>query len=322
MILVGLLAFKNEEQYLPDCLKQLTSICDIVLGHDDFSTDKSASIFKEFGGVLIPNCRSLPWGNGGEFQVRDGLLKSGRLYGGTHFICLDADELFSPDIVDNVRPEIERLTPGRALCYRWINCWASDGGDELLQDVANATMKDFSFADDELLNYTYGEMHISRTPTMDSQKSQSVLDGGVLHLQYTDFTNFVAKQFWYELSEIIYSKHPYYYVDYKYLRHMRRPRNLTTQESLSTKNLVRNLRSEALSETHRLQIMKLLESVNKEQVSHLKLLRYFFLKELYVSAYGSEPPKQNFFNSIKDSLLLVQFVIRSRIARWKSQSAE
>ena len=322
MKLIGLITFKNEENNLPDCLVQLMSVCDLVLGHDDLSVDNSKSIFKDFGGILIPNSRSLPWGNGGEFQIREKLLEYGRAAGGTHFICLDADEVLIFDNPSEVRHEIEGLLPGYALCYLWVNCWMNQKNDRILQDQNGSTFKDFVFADDVGVHYSAGKMHISRTPILDSNRIFSSLSNSVLHLQFVDYQNYLAKQLWYQLSEILYSNHPYYYVEYKYLKHMKRPKHLTSLNMRVEAILSMGTKSRNVSSFQQDRILELLKSLESDKVSHLVMWRLHFLRKLYVRAYGAEPPEGNIFRFFFSRLLLLQFVIRSKLSSWKAKYAK
>jgi hypothetical protein len=85
---------------------------------------------------------------------------------------------------------------------------------------------DFVFADAPGLEIPYGMIHFSRTPTQASSHVNSTCDGGVLHLQNFNFANFIAKQLWYQLNEVVFNNYPYFYVEYKYLNFTKKPTDL------------------------------------------------------------------------------------------------
>lgn len=58
---------------------------------------------------------------------RNRLLEAGREIGGTHFIVLDADEMFTANCLENnfLKNTILRLEPGDVLWMIWICLWRS-----------------------------------------------------------------------------------------------------------------------------------------------------------------------------------------------------
>jgi glycosyltransferase involved in cell wall biosynthesis len=320
MKIIALLAFKNEEVFLRNNLPQLSELCDVLLGHDDNSADKSGEIFTEYGGVLIPQSRSLDWANGGQFQVRNALLRIGREKGGTHFICLDADEVFTSDVAKDLRDQIAELSPGSALCLKWINCWTDPANEKFAYDPKAVIYKDFVFADADGLEIPFGLIHFSRTPTTESSHVRSASEGGVLHLQNYNYENFVAKQLWYQLSEIMFNNYPYFYVEHKYLYFTKRPHNLVSIEPHWIEGMP-HLKSETkLSVYWRLEILKVLNQIKDLNAQYLELWENPFLGEIYNEFYGVRPAVKTPLRVAYDRARLTLFVLRSRVANWRSQN--
>jgi hypothetical protein len=320
MKIIALLAFKNEEVFLRNNLPQLSELCDVLLGHDDNSTDKSREIFTKYGGVVIPHSRDLDWANGGQFQVRDKLLRIGRAQGGTHFICLDADEVFTSDVAKDLRNQIVKLSPGSALCFKWINCWAHSAHEKFAYDPKTVIYKDFIFADADGLEIPYGMIHFSRTPTNSASHLRSVSDGGVLHLQNYNFENFIAKQLWYQLSEMVFNNYPYFYLEHKYLRFTRRPNNLVLIEPNWIEDLAQLKSETKLSIYWRLEISKVLTQIKDQKVQYLELWKYPFLSDIYKEFYGVRPKNKTLLRMANDRVRLTLFILRSSVANWRSQN--
>lgn len=321
MKIVALIAFRNEEVFLKHNIPQLIGFCDIVLGHDDKSTDKSGEVFSGLGGIIIPHARSLQWGNGGEHQVRNALLLAGRKMGGTHFICIDSDEIFTSDVFAELRAQILALAPGSALSLKWISCWANPINGNLAYDPSSVDYKDFIFADRADLQIPQGLIHFSRTPTNATTHVRSNSSGGVLHLQNFNHANFIAKQLWYQLSEIIFSNHPYYYLDYKYLRYTERPKNLIALNGEWVDDLPQIISDSNLSMHWHSEIVKMLHDANKHQIQYLGMWRHPELASIYKQFYGVAPRKIPLVISYIDAIRLQIFLMRSKIAKWRYQNS-
>lgn len=320
MKIVALLAFRNEEEFLRHNLPQLKQICDVILGHDDDSTDKSKEIFSKFGGVILPHSRTLQWGNGGEFQVRDALLRAGRGIGGTHFICLDADELFTSDTYDDLHSSISELSPGSALSFRWISCWEDPSDGKLAYEPHAMIYKDFIFADKAGLEYPNGLLHIPRTPTDSESHVQSASNGGVLHLQNFNYANFIAKQLWYQLSEVVFSGHPYYYLDQKYPTYSKKYENLVALNPIWFEDLPRMVSRVSVSTHRRQEIIDMLHACERGKIEHLGLWGNEDMRTIYREFYGVFPRRKTLIRALFDIIRLQIFTSRSRFARWRSQN--
>ena len=102
MKVIALLPFKNEEWCLPSYLHNTTKIVDEIIAIDDGSIDNSVKILEDAGAKVYSSEKLIKFNSGwSEGSIRAELLKLGREAGGTHFVCLDADETFTNPLIDN-----------------------------------------------------------------------------------------------------------------------------------------------------------------------------------------------------------------------------
>lgn len=207
-LIVSLLAFRNEEIFLPTYLSSMKQVADVMLGYDDGSSDNSSSIFRSNGGTLIEIPLLLgSHGRGATKEVREYLLTKGREFGGTHFIVLDADEFFGGFDPKGVRDLILKLEPSQKMRCYWVI--ASGNGSTYLNEnsVWKPGLKDFAFADDPRMSYPNNSfVHFSRTPVCEN--GTPPLDVpfnqySVLHLQFLNWKLGQIKQCWYRIQESV-----------------------------------------------------------------------------------------------------------------------
>jgi hypothetical protein len=134
------------------------------------------------------------------------LLTAGRAIGGTHFVVIDADEVFTANCLDNtmLRNRILALNPGDTLVLNWIQLWRSTKNYRFDSSVWTWNYKDFIFADDGTCSYNSEFIHTKRTPTMNGKVY--IIQGytyGVMHFQFVNWTNLLIKQAWYRCLEKI-----------------------------------------------------------------------------------------------------------------------
>jgi glycosyltransferase involved in cell wall biosynthesis len=197
--IVGLVPVRNESLYIEQCLLALAQLTDAIVVLDDASQDNTVEIVKS----LQQQCRieriveKKIWYRD-EPGDRNTLLKLGREIGGTHFVVLDADEMFTANMVTNnkLRQLILSLQPGNHLEFHWIRLWKS-----LQQYRADGELKNFVFCDDGTCFYESGFIHTSRVPhNLKNQSKISVTPYhtyGVLHFQAVNWRNMQIRRAWY-----------------------------------------------------------------------------------------------------------------------------
>ena len=126
--IVGLVPVRNEAHCISTCLRALALYTDAIVVLDDASEDATVAVVES----LAQECRvekilkKTTWYRD-EPGDRNWLLKTGREIGGTHFVVIDADEMFTANFQKNflLHSLILRLNPGDRLKLNWIQLWAS-----------------------------------------------------------------------------------------------------------------------------------------------------------------------------------------------------
>lgn len=208
MKVVALIPFRNEARLLPLCLSSLRGIADIIVGMDDNSTDGSARLVTEAGGVVLsaPRAELSSFSAGKESFVRQLLLEEGRRLGGTHFLCVDADEALSANFRARARRIFEAMPPGHKLALRWQHLWGSpwryrDGDYSKFHRVFHIC----AVRDAPGLRYEKKYMHMPRTPGPDSPELVRKLredEGCLLHFNAAALRRYSIKVAWYFCSEL------------------------------------------------------------------------------------------------------------------------
>lgn len=203
--IVGLVPARNDAVLLGQCLKALTQYTDAIVYLDDASDDASLSVVE----LLAEECnietiiRKRVW-NRNEPEDRNTLLAAGRAIGGTHFIVLDADEMFTATCLKNniLRTQILSLKLGDRLKMHWIKLWKSLDWYR----IDDAVYKDFIFCDDCNCFYRSGFIHTQRTPKNLKGSTYTIKDHreyGVIHFHAAHWRNYLIKQAWYRCFEHI-----------------------------------------------------------------------------------------------------------------------
>jgi FkbM family methyltransferase len=206
--IVGLVAARNEENIIGQCLRLLSQFTDAIVYLDDCSTDSSVAVVQS----LAEQCRveriitKDRWLRD-EPGDRNKMLQAGREIGGTHFIVLDADEAFTSNFLLNhsLRNQILSLQPGDTLKFNWISLWKSTRQYRYDNSVWTDNYKPFVFCDDGQCSYSSEFIHTPRTP-QDLAGRILKIEGykyGVLHFQFFNWRNLLLKQAWYRCLEHI-----------------------------------------------------------------------------------------------------------------------
>ena len=211
MKVIALLPVKNEEWCLPAYLHNTLKVVDEIIAIDDGSTDDSVKIL-EYAGAKVYSSEKLRNFNSGwsEGSIRAELLKLGREAGGTHFVCLDADESFSNNFVEISKKSISQLRPGEKIAMQWLALWKSYTHYRHDSTVWSNNWKDFIVADSPELTYNSKQhMHLGRTPLGNHESGKSHWISyppnyaAVMHFQFSVYNNFQLKQCWLRCSELI-----------------------------------------------------------------------------------------------------------------------
>ena len=211
MKIIALLPFKNEEWCLPAYLHNTLKTVDEIIAIDDGSTDNSVKILEDAGAKVYSSEKLRNFNSGwSEGSIRAELLKLGREAGGTHFVCLDADESFSNNFVEISKKSISQLRPGEKIAMQWLALWKSYTHYRHDSTVWSNNWKDFIVADSPELTYNSKQhMHLGRTPLGDHESGKSHWISyppnyaAVMHFQFSVYNNFQLKQCWLRCSELI-----------------------------------------------------------------------------------------------------------------------
>ena len=211
MKVVALLPFKNEEWCLPSYLHNTLKVVDEIIAIDDGSTDNSVKILEDAGAKVYSSEKLRNFNSGwSEGSIRAELLKLGREAGGTHFVCLDADESFTSPLVPAIDQVLGHLNPGQKIAMQWLALWKSYTHYRNDATVWSNNWKEFIVMDHPDLTYNSEQhMHLGRTPVAPGESGDSnwlrlpPQYGAVMHFQFAAYNNFQLKQSWFRCSELI-----------------------------------------------------------------------------------------------------------------------
>jgi len=191
---IGLMIVRNESWILKTTIPALLPLVDELLVIDGNSTDDTVKILKSFGRKV----RVRPQRASENYSSwRQSLLDWGRERNGTHFVCLDADELFTADYAPVLHEDLVRLKPGQKLMLDWISIWGSPKKFRDDGSIWATNTKDFAFCDDGVMRHAEQWIHEGRTPGDNTPERMVAVvrdRGAVLHLQFVSLTRFRFKQ--------------------------------------------------------------------------------------------------------------------------------
>lgn len=214
------MAIRNESEILEQSVLALAQYTDALVVLDDASTDNSQQVLLK----LKDACRiekiikKEEWVRD-ERADKNALLKAGREIGGTHFIMLDADEMFSALCAQNqwLRKKILALKRGQALTFPMMNVWngvKAYRDDELCNPRQWRWRIGAAWCDDGICDYNTnpaggvsGKLHVYRIPrnrTGDVKVIPIVdLNYGLIHFKHANLENIDIKKVWYMCLEFI-----------------------------------------------------------------------------------------------------------------------
>ncbi len=224
--IIGLMQVRNESAVIEQCLRALACYTDAIVILDDASEDQTVDIVNALAQELhietiIRNTDSA-WRTSSERRNRQALLNAGRALGGTHFIIIDADEMFASTCTERnwLRSRILRLRQGQVLQLPMLNLWGST--DVYRNDIhCNPYHKQWkavtvALCDDGTCSYDdnpssspSGAVHISRAPTNRTVRYGSNtacardIRHCIVHFKCVDLEGLYIKQAWYMCLEHI-----------------------------------------------------------------------------------------------------------------------
>lgn len=220
--IVGLIAARNEEPFIKNCIKALAVYTDAIVFLDDVSTDNTLQVAKS----LAEECHiekfieKKIWARD-EKGDKNALLKAGRIIGGTHFIMVDADELFAASCACDqwLKKLIRSLSPGQVIQFPLIHLYGDHltyRDDELVSPYGKYYASLCSiFADDGTCSYDDNStslskaVHVPRIPYhMNCQgliKNKRIYDlnHGMLHFTFINLNEIQTKKIWYMCLEFV-----------------------------------------------------------------------------------------------------------------------
>jgi len=310
MKIIALLPIKNEAATLKECLLSLKAVADQIVIIDDGSSDRSREIAEESGCLVYPNSEvaALGWA---EHSIRNNLLSIGRSLGGTHFICLDGDEMLSSNFLNGGRAKISALRPGQRMLMRWVTLWRDEtqyiSGRSAYTDI----WKDFIFCDDGRMSHDYAFLGVGRTPGPAGREIRLPDNQGVvLHFQFVMWKKNQTKQAWYRCCELV--------------KGDRSPRRINNTYAISLENRKIRLKKvpadwvdglclpaglkNASGRFHLEAINKLFDKYGLEFFEPLQIWHIPELKEEFIKKVGREPKSRTFpgwliaLNNLKNKL--------------------
>ena len=218
--IVGLVPVRNEEVLIANCLRALVPYTDAIIVLDDVSTDNTLNVVKS----LMDECHiariieKKEWVRN-ERADRQVLLDAGRQIGGTHFIIIDADEIFSAECARSnwLRDQISALQPGENLIFSQIHVWGNYHWfrNDSICNHRNPFLIDLVFADDGICNYFENEVvgpsrviHMGRVPAnLANHKKVYIasheVEHSVMHFRFINLEESRTKIIWYMCLELI-----------------------------------------------------------------------------------------------------------------------
>lgn len=221
--IVGLIAVHNEAAIIKQCLRSLAVYADAIVVLDDASSDNTLEIVAE----LKDECKiekiitKAEWVRD-ERADKNALLYAGREVGGTHFILIDADEMFTANCSRDgwLRAKILDMMPGQIMTFPMMNLWGSLDyyRDDELCGPMHWKWKNITavLCDDGLCNYnnnivwgTSGTIHVERKPynrvcnRANKEISVSDINFGLLHFKSINLEEVKVKKIWYMCLEYV-----------------------------------------------------------------------------------------------------------------------
>jgi hypothetical protein len=201
--IIAMMPVRNEDWILDRTIRTRCSFCDVILVANQRSTDETRVILKRHAPkvVVIDNADTSH-----STKVRWHLLDAAREYQGNNFLILaDADEIFTPNIMDeNKLDDLVSIKPGTGVEVPWIQLWRSPFLWRNDHSIWSNRWQGVAFRDDRCMGY--GEIlrlndHNGRIPV--SCRIFRFSEVKLLHFQFVVFHRMLSKQRWYRAREAL-----------------------------------------------------------------------------------------------------------------------
>jgi len=200
--IIGLLGIRNESRCIEQCLRALALYTDAIVVLDDASQDNTLEIVRSLADECnIERIITKDVWYRDEPGDRNKQLAAGRELGGTHFIVIDADEMFTANCTKNnfLRTIILQLRPGDRLLLPKFQVWKNIDTYRFYPPRQQAII----FGDDGISQYHSDFIHTPRLPR-DLKKgpflelAQNDNEFGILHFAALDYHALALKYAWYK----------------------------------------------------------------------------------------------------------------------------
>lgn len=209
MKLTALMAARNEDWIIGLSARVALMWNDSLVVLNHASTDRTAEILNQVaaereGRVTILNESDPAWM---EMDHRQRMLNVAREQGATHVSYVDADEVLTGNLLDEIREHIESLPPCRFLQVALPCVWP--GLAQYRDDASpfGRAMTMLAFADHPSLAWKAkqdGYQFHGREPAGVRQGARFTRSsGGVMHLQFASRRRLLAKHALYKMQEVI-----------------------------------------------------------------------------------------------------------------------
>lgn len=204
MKIITLVPVKNEAWILPYSLENFSTFSDYIIVADQNSTDDTANICARFNKVTVIKNPYTAHTN----QIRWLLLDEARKIPGDNLIVyLDADELLSPDSINDIKERTQNENRAVGISTEWIQL-IKTYDEYRIDGVWKNNYKQFAFYDDRLIDYdrtTITNDHSNRIPTVSNIVT---INHPILHLQYLAKKRSEIKQIFYMCTELLQGINP------------------------------------------------------------------------------------------------------------------
>ncbi|UXZ04105.1 glycosyltransferase family 2 protein [Moraxella nasicaprae] len=208
--IAAMMRVRNERDNIGVVIEAVYKYVDVIILYDDCSTDDTVDIVKSYQqkGINIDLIEGQEW-LFNEALIHQIIVKRGREIGATHFVQLDADEIFSSALNPTVFRELmQQMQPGDVLALPWLNVNDDISGyysEEKIVGIMPSRglkrYKDIAFADDGFTNFgEWQYAHVNTSPFVYVRRFLSLSDEfSLIHLEQINLLNYIAKKDWYRI---------------------------------------------------------------------------------------------------------------------------